>query len=393
MTLRPDIPAVVRAVHSVVGPFLGTVALHEPEFRGREREYVDECIRTGWVSSAGRFVDEFERRLEALTGARRAVAAVNGTAALHACLLLAGVKPGDEVILPALTFVATANAVAHAGAVPHLADSEERTLGIDPAKLSEHLARISAADGGCRNRLTGRRIAAVVPMHTFGHPVDLDGLDEVCRRFGIPMVEDAAEALGSTYRGRHVGTTGLLSALSFNGNKIVTTGGGGAILTNDDALGREAKHLTTTAKLPHPWLFEHDRVGFNYRMPNLNAALGVAQLERLDGFVDRKRRLAGAYRKAFEGIPGVRLFEEPEHCRSNYWLNALLLEDGAGGRRDELLSAFHAAGILARPAWTPMHRLPMYTDCPRMDLSTAEDLERRIINLPSSAGLSLHVQL
>ncbi len=366
----------------------GHIALHEPWFEGNEGNYVQECIATGWVSTAGAFVERFEQQLTEITGVKHAVATVNGTAALHMCLKLAGVRGGDEVLTPALCFVATANAISYCGAVPHFADSEIGTLGLDPAKLSGHLDEIAEIrDGVCTNRLTGRRIAAVVPMHTFGHPADLDALDEVCQRYRMTLVEDAAEALGSYYKGKHVGGQGLLSALSFNGNKLVTTGGGGAILTNDDELARKARHLTTTARLVDRWHFSHDEVGYNYRLPNLNAALGVAQLEQLETFVYRKRALAERYRAAFESARDVRYFVEPSFARSNYWLNTLLLEPEYSGELEAILEVLNAAGLGARPAWTLMHRLPMYQDCPRMDLGVAEDLAARIVNIPSSAFL------
>lgn len=359
-------------------------ALHEPVFEGNETAYLAECVRTGWVSSVGPFVDRFEADLAELTGVRRAVAVVNGTAALHACLLLAGVQPGDEVLVPTLTFIGTVNPVAYCGAVPHFVDSSPRTLGLDADRLDGYLADIvDAGPDGPRNRRTGRRLGAVLPMHTYGHPVDLDRLREVCKRFGLVIVEDAAESLGSYYRGVHTGNTGLLSALSFNGNKTVTTGGGGAILTNDVELGRAAKHLTTTAKLPHRWAFHHDVVGYNYRMPNVNAALGCAQLEQLPGFLAAKRALAARYLDAFRDMAGVRMFEEPPLARSNYWLNALILEPELEHLRDAILEVTNDAGLATRPAWTLMHRLPMFTSAPRMDLGVAESLERRLINLPS----------
>ncbi|MGH6946946.1 MAG: LegC family aminotransferase [Kiloniellales bacterium] len=364
------------------------VALHEPHFGGREWDYLKDCLDSGWVSSAGAYVERFERELAALCEAPYAIAVVNGTAALQVALLLAGVGRDDEVLVPTLTFVATANAVAHCGAVPHFCDSATDTLGLDPEKLDSYLGEIAELrDGACRNKASGRRIAAVMAMHTFGHPVDLDALAEVAARWKLPLVEDAAEALGSRYKGRHVGRHGLLAALSFNGNKIVTTGGGGALLTHDPALAKAARHLTTTAKLPHRWAFDHDRVGFNYRLPNLNAALGVAQLEQLPALLAAKRRLAERYLQAFAQVPGVVPFREPRFAESNYWLNALLLDPALAGRRDDLLAATNDAGILARPAWTAMHALPMYRDCPRMDLSVAEDLVRRIVNLPSSPVL------
>ena len=382
-----DMEKVVEALQSVL-PARDFIALHEPCFGGNEWSYVKECLDTGWVSSVGKFVDRFEEQLADYTGARRAVAVVNGTAALQVCLRLVGVEVGDEVLIPALTFVATANAVSYCGAIPHLVDSEEATLGLDPVRLAHHLEESAEIRGGaCFNRKTGRRIKAVVPMHTFGHPVDLDPLVELCARFHLELVEDAAESLGSFYKGRHTGNWGRVSALSFNGNKLITTGGGGAILTNDEELGRLAKHLTTTAKLPHRWDFRHDMIGYNYRMPNLNAALGCAQLEEIDGFLASKRALSGRYREALAGIPGIRFFEEPSFASSNYWLNALLLDEELSGERDRLLSRTNEAGIMTRPAWILMHRLPMFAQSPRMELSVAQSLERRLINIPSSAFL------
>ena len=385
-----DIDAALRAIETVVGEASRPIALHEPRFRGNEWDYVKETIDSGWVSSVGKFVDRFEKELAERCGVSHAIATVNGTAALHAAMLLAGVKPDDEVLLPALTFIATANAVAYCGAHPHFCDSDAATLGLDPAKLDAGLAEVAEiVQGVCRNKRTGRRISAVVPMHTFGHPVDIDALTEVAARWKIPLVEDAAEALGSLYKGRHVGRHGSFATLSFNGNKPVTTGGGGALLTNDAALARAAKHLTTTAKQPHAWAFFHDQVGYNYRLPNINAALGCAQLEQLDRFVEAKRRLAGRYQEAFAQVPGATIFRDSEAARSNYWLVAMLLDRPDGKMRDAFLQASHERGLMCRPVWTGMHRLPMYRDCQRMDLAEAERLEHRIINLPSSMALEL----
>jgi perosamine synthetase len=320
-----------------------------------------------------------------ITGAGYAVAVVNGTAALHVALAISGVEADDEVLLPALTFVATANAVAYLGAVPHLIDSCEETLGIDPAKLEKHLAEITKInESGCINRQTGRRISALVPMHTFGHPVDLDRLRDLCAAYRLVMVEDSAEAIGTLYKGRHVGNWGNCAILSFNGNKTVTTGGGGAILTNDGELADVARHLTTTAKKPHPWRYFHDRVGYNCRLPNLNAALGCAQLEQLGTIIERKREIAARYAEAFAGIGGLRFFVEPEFARSNYWLNAILLDPQCVAQRDSLLESTNRHGIMTRPAWTLMHRLPMFSEAPRMDLGTSESIQARLINLPSS---------
>jgi perosamine synthetase len=385
---RFDVRTVVAAVQRAVGTPNGTLGLHEPVFAGNELAYLEQCIRSTFVSSVGKFVDRFENMLEELTGARRAIAVVNGTAALHACFRLAGVESGDEVVSPALTFIATTNAITYCGATPHFVDSSFETLGMDSRALATRLDAIAQRNStGTINRESGRRIAAIVPMHTFGHPVDLDEIAAIARHWAIPLVEDAAESLGSTYKGHVVGSQARLAALSFNGNKIVTTGGGGAILTNEEELGRRAKHLTTTAKLPHKWAFVHDEIGFNYRLPNLNAALGCAQLEQLDGFLKRKRALAAAYDRAFAGVPGVQFAREPKGAGSNYWLNAILLDEVHAGSRDELLTALNAAGFGARPAWTPMHRLPMFAACPRGDLRMAESIERRLINLPSSASI------
>lgn len=366
-----------------------TYALHEPSFKGREWQYVKACLDTGWVSSVGKFVDRFEKELAEYTGIRNAVAVVNGTAALHIALKLLGVQPNDEVLIPALTFVATANAVSYCGAIPHFVDSEEKTLGLDPLKLEDYLGDISELNGGvCKNRQTGRRISAAIPMHTFGHPVDMDPLVECCKRFNLKIIEDAAESLGSFYKGRHTGNWGTLAVLSFNGNKTITTGGGGALLTNDDGLARSAKHLTTTAKVSHQWEFCHDAIGYNYRLPNINAALGCAQLEQLPGFLKAKRSLAATYREALSGLDGITFFEEPEFARSNYWLNTLLLETSDVALRDALLEQMNAAGIMTRPAWNLLPSLSIYKDCPQMNLDVAESLQARIINIPSSPFLN-----
>ena len=377
---------IVQAIESVVG--VGPVALHEPRFHGNEWMYVKECIDSTFVSSVGKFVDRFEDELAAFTGAKRAVAVVNGTAALHVALQLAGVEAGDEVLLPALTFIATTNAVAYCGSTPHFVDSEERSLGMDACALREYLSSTTAIRGShCINRNTGRVIRAMVPMHTFGHPVAIEALLAVAHDFHLQLIEDAAESLGSTVGDRHTGTFGLMGTLSFNGNKTITTGGGGAILTNDLALGARAKHLTTTAKLPHRWNFVHDAVGYNYRLPNLNAALGCAQLEQLPGFLADKRRLFDHYRSAFANVNGVSLVAEPIGCRSNYWLQTLVLEESLANQRDAILTVTNDAGLMTRPAWTLMHRLQMYVNAPKAPLPVAESLEQRLINIPSSSGL------
>jgi perosamine synthetase len=377
---------IVQAIKSVVGD--GPVALHEPSFRGNELVYLKECLDSTYVSSVGKFVDRFEQELAEYTGAKQAVAVVNGTAALHVALQLAGVKAGDEVLLPSLTFIATSNAVSYCGATPHFVDSEERSLGIDAGTLREYLSNTTEMHSGCSvNRSTGKVIRAIVPMHTFGHPSDIEDLLSLAHDFRLQLIEDAAESLGSTASGRHTGTFGLMGTLSFNGNKTITTGGGGAILTNSPELAAHAKHLTTTAKLPHRWSFVHDEVAYNYRMPNLNAALGCAQLEQMPRYLADKRSLFERYRSAFAGLDGVSLVTEPSECRSNYWLQALMLDDSSAELRDTVLSATNNAGLMTRPVWTLMHYLPMYNKSPRAPLPMAESLERRLINIPSSAGL------
>ena len=363
--------------------------LHEPRFRGNEQEYVWECIDSTFVSSVGAYVERFELELAAYVGVKRAVAVVNGTAALQVALRLAEVQAGDEVIIPALTFVATANAVHYLGATPHLADSNESTLGLDPGALRawlEHCAERTAF--GYRNRQTGKRLRALVPMHTFGHPCEMEGLLAIAKDYQLALVEDASESLGSYYRGQHTGTFGKLGVLSFNGNKIITTGGGGAILTDDERLADHAKHLTTTAKLPHCWEYAHDEIGYNFRMPNLNAALGCAQLEQMPELLASKRRLFERYQLTFAGMSQAFLMREPAACQSNYWLQVLILKEEYADQRDSVLVATNEAGFMTRPAWTLMHRLESHRDCPCAPLPIAESLAKRIVNLPSSSGLA-----
>ena len=378
---------VYKAIKQVL-PTKEFTPLHEPTFAGNEWKYLKECLDTGWVSSVGKYVDRFEHDLVEYTGVKHAVATANGTAALHVCLELIGVKTNDEVLIPALTFVATANAVCYCKAIPHFVDSSEETLGLCPEKLNDYLVEVADIKSGqCINRLSKRRIKAVVAMHTFGHPVDLDPLAEVCEKYHLDLIEDAAESLGSFYKGCHTGNWGKVSALSFNGNKIITTGGGGAILTNDKNLARKAKHITTTAKVPHQWEYVHDQIGYNYRLPNINAALGCAQLERLPVYLKHKRELAHRYQKSFEEVEGVHFYSESKNANSNYWLNVLLLNEKFASERDSILKISNDYGIMTRPAWRLLSKLTMFQDCPRMDLNVAESLERRLVNIPSSFGL------
>jgi len=377
-----------EAIRSVVGD--GRLGLHEPVFAGNEHVYVQECLDSTFVSSVGRFVDQFESELAEYTGANYAVAVVNGTAALHVGLKVAGVCHGDEVLVPALTFVATANAVIYCGALPHFVDSDCNDFGIACDKLRDYLlSTTDQRNNLCFNKKTGKVIRAMVPMHVFGHPCDLDKLLAISEDFNIVIVEDAAESLGSFYEGQHTGTFGKVGALSFNGNKIITTGGGGAILTNDKALARYLKHLTTTAKVPHAWEYNHNEVGYNYRMPNLNAALGCAQLERLEEYLVKKRNIFTAYSNAFLKVDGVRLQQEPSNCSSNYWLNTIVLDEQVRHERNDILRSTNEQGVMTRPVWSLMSRLDHFEDAPSMDLSTAKILEQTIINIPSGFGLAV----
>jgi len=377
---------VVLKIREVLGS--GNKSLHQPVFSGNEIDYVSSCIKSTYVSSVGEFVGRFESELAKYTSAKYAIAVVNGTAALHIALKLIGVTRGDEVLVPALSFVATANAVSYLGATPHFVDCEESTLGIDPCALREWLDNIGEKCAeGVMNRLTGKRIGAIVPMHTFGHPCKMDEIMAIAHDYSLPVVEDAAESLGSLYYGKHTGTLGKVGILSFNGNKILTTGGGGALLTNDRELAIHARHLTTTAKCNHPWSYVHDEIGYNYRMPNINAALGCAQLEQLQKFILFKRSLAERYERVVTGTQGINLFREPVGCISNYRLQTLLLEDEYSGQQDVLLEKTNYLGIMTRPAWTPLHKLQIYEEAPKAPLNIVESLSRRIINIPSGVDL------
>jgi len=359
------------------------VPLHAPRFSGNEKKYLMDCIDTTYVSYVGQYVSRFEDAIRQYTGAKYAVAVSSGTAALHVALLLAEVAQGDEVITQPLTFVATANAISYCSAQPVFVDVERPTLGLDPEALNDFLINngILKSDGRCYNKITGRKIAACVPMHTLGHPVRIDQIVEICQRYKIPVVEDAAEALGSFYRGQHAGTFGELGILSFNGNKPVTTGSGGMIITNDEALAAKAKHLTTTAKQPHPWEFVHDEVGYNYRLPNINAAVGCAQMECFAGVLENKRATAQMYNQFFQDA-GIAFIMEPAHARSNYWLNAIVFKDKQ--ERDQFLVYSTERGIQARPVWTLMPHLPMYRHCQCSTRENAQWLEERLVNIPSS---------
>lgn len=361
------------------------IGLHEPRFIGNEKKYLEECIDSTFVSSVGPFVDRFERDMAEFTGAKQAVVCVNGTNGLHLALKLVGVQEGEEVITQPLTFIATCNAISYCGAYSVFVDVDRDTLGLSPTKMEEWiLANAEIRDKALFNTKTGRRIRACVAMHTFGHPLRIEELAGLCERYHLELIEDAAESVGSYYKGRHTGTFGRVGVLSFNGNKTITTGGGGMLLFMDEELAQRAKFLSTQAKLPHRWEFVHSEIGYNYRMPNINAALGCAQLENLPFFLERKRELAGLYRTFFEkeGIPFV---TEPANCRSNYWLNAILLPDRSS--RDAFLEATNDRGVMTRPIWRLMYKLPMFEHCQRGEMDNCEFLEQHIVNIPSSVRL------
>lgn len=362
------------------------IPLHEPRFIGNEKKYVADAIDSTFVSSVGAYVNRFEEMMQDITGAKYAIATVNGTAALHMALIVAGVKQGDEVLSQDLTFIATANAISYIGAKPVFLDIDRATLGLSADKLQAFLQEFGKkADGATYNSKTGNRIAACVPMHSFGFPCEIDRIAAICQEWSIPLVEDAAESLGSYYKGKHTGNFGLLGTFSFNGNKTVTCGGGGAIVTDDEAIAKLAKHLTTQAKVPHAWEFNHDHIGYNYRMPNLNAALACAQLEQLNAFVENKRDLASKYRSFFEGVEGVKYVTEGKDTKANYWLNAIFLENKE--ERDSFLAEANDCGVMSRPAWTLMHKLQLFQNCLQTELEVSKWVEERLVNIPSSVRI------
>ena len=361
----------------------GVIPLHEPRFVGNEKKYINECIDSTYVSSVGEYVNEFEKKVEEYTGIKYAISTMNGTAALHLSLLLSGVKPDTEVITQSLTFVATCNAIRYCGAIPVLVDVDLETLGLSPECLESFLNEHAELrdDGFCWNKSSNRRLVACVPMHTFGFPVHLDEIKDICDRYNILLVEDAAESIGSLYKGNHTGCIGKVSALSFNGNKIITTGGGGMILTNDAEIAARAKHITTTAKIEHRWFFEHDEIGYNYRLPNLNAALGVAQMESLEAYLKSKRSLAILYQE-WGDEHGLPFMKEPASTNSNYWLNVALTSNKSD--RDRFLNITNNRNIMTRPMWMPMHKLAINQDCQHSAMTNSEWLFDRAVNVPSS---------
>lgn len=367
-------------------PSQDTIPLHEPRFIGNEKKYLIDCVDSTFVSSVGKYVDDFEKQIAAYTGAKYAVACVNGTAALHMAMIIAGVKRNEIVITQSLSFIATCNAIAYIGASHLFIDVDADTMGLSPEKLKVYLQENTSKkeDGFTYHKTTGQKISACIPMHTFGHSCRIDELAIICNENNISLIEDAAESIGSFYKEKHTGTFGLLGTFSFNGNKTITCGGGGAIVTDDIALAKKAKYLTTQAKVPHRWEFIHDEIGYNYRMPNINAALMVAQLESLNYFLENKRELASLYKEFFKGTE-IQFVEEPSNSRSNYWLNAILLADRK--KRDEFLQYTNDNGIMTRPVWRLMNKLEMFKDAIHGDLSNSQMLEDRLVNIPSSVRI------
>ena len=384
---------IVKTISDAIRKVVGSekdVALHEPFFNGNEIKYLKKCVKTTYVSSVGKYVDDFENMLSDFTGAKFTVAVINGTSALQIALKLSGVKANNEVIVPALTFVGTVNAISYNNAIPHFVDNEEKTLGIDFNKLSEYLSTITfQKNGECINKKTGNIIRAIIPVHTFGHPVDIEKLIETANKFNIKIIEDAAESIGSYYKGKHTGTFGEFGVLSFNGNKSITTGNGGAILTNDSKLAKKAKHLTSTAKIPHKWEYIHDEIGYNYRMSNINAALGCAQLEQVSKIIEAKRKLYDQYLDVFSTIPEITLFKEPKNCKSNYWLQTIILNQKMYKFQKLILKEINNERINVRPPWNLVSDLDMYLSCPKMDLSCSRLLSQKLINIPSSPNIEL----
>lgn len=373
------ITTVVRDVYQAPEAF---VPLYVPTFSGNEKQYLIECIDSTFVSSVGQFVDAFEEKIAQYTGAKHAVVCVNGTNALHLSLLLVGVEKDDLVITQPLTFIATANAISYTGASPVFVDVDKDTMGLSPTALENYLNNEAELKSGvCYHKASGRKISACMPMHTFGHACRIEEIIEICHRFNIKVAEDAAEAMGSFYKGKHLGTFAEIAAVSFNGNKVITAGGGGVILTNNSELAKKAKHLTTQAKVPHAWEFNHDAIGYNYRMPNINAALALAQLEQLPDFLSKKRKITEAYKAHFKKH-GIAFFDEREQERCNFWLNAIVAKDKQ--ERDQILEDTNTQGVMTRPIWQLMTKLPMFEHCYQGDVSNAQWLEERVVNIPSS---------
>ena len=383
---------IIKVLNQTIGALRfhnkSNIYLHEPDIKKEDWKFVKECLSRNFVSSVGNYVTEFEEILKKFTKAKYVIATVNGTSAIHLALVVMGANENDEVILPSLNFVAAANAVRYCNAIPHFVEVEEETLGIDPVKLEEYLKKIVIKKNNISfNKYTKKRIRFMMPLHMFGHPAKILELKKIAKNYNLKIIEDAAESLGSTYKNKHLGTFGDIGVLSFNGNKIITTGGGGALLTNSLKIAKKLKYLSTTAKKPHRWKYEYSDIGYNYRMPGINASLGCAQMKRIKSYVNIKRKLFKKYKDGFKDIKDVAIFQEPKYAKSNYWLQTIILDNKISHLKEKILEKANNLGFSIRPIWKPLHKLDKFKLCPRMEMKTTENLEKRILNLPSSVYL------
>lgn len=388
---------IIEVLNKTIGPLnthdRSTIYLHEPDIRKEDWKFVKKCLDRNFVSSVGNYVSEFENKLKKFTKSKYVTAIINGTSAIHLALVVMGANENDEVILPSLNFVASANAIRYCNATPHFVEVEEETLGIDPIKLESYLKKIVIKKNKISyNKYTKKRIKFMIPLHMFGHPAKISDLKKIAIKFNLKIIEDAAESLGSKYKNKHLGTFGDIGVLSFNGNKIITTGGGGALLTNNKKLAKKIKYLSTTAKIPHKWKYEYSDIGYNYRMPGINASLGCAQMTRLNSYVKLKRKLFNKYKAGFKNISDIKIFQEPVSARSNYWLQTLILSNKIYNLKDIILQKTNNLGFSTRPVWKPLHKLQKFKKFPRMNLNLTENLDKRIINLPSSVYLASHME-
>ena len=388
---------IIKVLNQTIGALRfhhkSNIYLHEPDIKKEDWKFVKECLSRNFVSSVGNYVTEFEETLKKFTKAKYVIATVNGTSAIHLALVVMGANENDEVILPSLNFVAAANAVRYCNAIPHFVEVEEETLGIDPVKLEEYLKKIVIKRNNVSfNRYTKKRIRFMLPLHMFGHPAKILELKKIAKNYNLKIIEDAAESLGSTYKSKHLGTFGDIGVLSFNGNKIITTGGGGALLTNSLKIAKKLKYLSTTAKKPHRWKYEYSDIGYNYRMPGINASLGCAQMKRIKSYVSIKRKLFKKYKDGFKNIKDIVIFQEPKYAKSNYWLQTIILDNKISHLKEKILEKANNLGFSIRPIWKPLHKLDKFKLCPRMEMKITENLEKRILNLPSSVYLLKNIR-
>ena len=397
MKKKNKILEIVKTLRQIIGPLSfhdkSNVYLHEPNIMKKDWKFVRECLNRNFVSSVGNYVTEFEETLKKYTKAKYVIATVNGTSAIHLALVAMGANQNDEIILPSLNFVAAGNAIRYCNSIPHFVEVEEETLGIDPIKLEKYLKKIVVKKNNkCFNKYTKKRIRFMLPLHMFGHPAKILELKKIAKKYNLKIIEDAAESLGSTYKNKHLGTFGDIGVLSFNGNKIITTGGGGALLTNSLKIAKKLKYLSTTAKKPHRWKYEYTDIGYNYRMPGINASLGCAQMKRIKSYVSIKRKLFNEYKLGFKNINDITIFQEPKYAKSNYWLQTIILDNKISSLKEKILEKANNLGFSMRPVWKPLHQLKKFKSYPRMEMKTTENLEKRILNLPSSVYLLKNIE-